>query len=58
MKAHEREKIKKKSFQCVPTRPVIENSKKKAKKYKKFESIIIASFQVKIGLERPRRREN
>ena len=27
---------KKKSFRCVPTRPIIENSKKIAKKFKKL----------------------
>ena len=35
-KGHEREKIEKKSFQCVPTRPVIENSKKNCKKIQEF----------------------
>ena len=52
-----RENKKKKSFRCVPTRPVIENSKKKAKKFKKLETTIIASFPAKIGWERPRKRE-
>ena len=32
----EKERKKKKSFQCVLTRPVIENSKKIAKKFKKL----------------------
>ena len=32
--------------------------KKKAKKFKKFENTIIASFQAKIGQERLRKREN
>ena len=40
------------------TRPVIENSKKIAKKLKKLENTIIASFQAKIGWERPRKGEN
>ena len=53
MKAHEREKIKKKSFRCVPTRPVIENSKKKAKKFKKLENTIMASFHAEISREWP-----
>ena len=36
-----------------------ENSKKKkAKKLKKFKNSIMASFQAKIGLKRPRMREN
>ena len=39
------------------TRPVIENSKKTAKKLKKLENTIIASFQAKIGQERLRKRE-
>ena len=42
----------------MPTRSVIENSKKIAKKLKKLENTIIASFQAKIGWERPRKGEN
>ena len=38
-------------------RPGIENSKKIAKKFKKLENTIIASFQAKIGWESPRKRE-
>ena len=49
---------KKKSFRWVPTQPVIENYKKIAKKFKKLENTIIASFQAKISWERPRKREN
>ena len=49
---------KKKSFQCVPTRDVIENFKKIAKHFKKLGHTIIASFQAKIDWERPRKREN
>ena len=41
----------------MPTRSVIENSKKIAKKLKKLENTIIASFQAKIGWEMPRKRE-
>ena len=52
------EKIKKKSFQRVPTRPVIENFKKNCKKFKKLQNTIIASFQAKIAWERPRKGEN
>ena len=52
-----REKKKKKSFRCVPTRPVIENSKKTAKKFKKLKKTIIASFQAKKKWERPRKKE-
>ena len=57
-KAREREKIKKKLFRCGPTRPVIENSKKIEKKLKNVENTIIASFQAKIGWERPRKGAN
>ena len=41
----------------MPTRPIIENSKKIAKKFKKLENIIIVSFQAKIGQERLRKNE-
>ena len=54
----EKERKSKKSFTCVLTRPVIENSKKIAKKFKKFENTTIASFQAKIGWKRARKREN
>ena len=50
-------KNKKKSFPCVPTRPVIENSKIIVKEFKNLENTIIASFQAKIGRERLRKRE-
>ena len=43
-----RKREKKKSFQQVPTRPVIENSKKNSKKIKKLENTIMASFRAKI----------
>ena len=36
----------------MPSRPIIENSKKIAKKFKKLENTIIVSFQAKIGQER------
>ena len=36
----------------------MENSKKKAKKFKKFENTFIAFFQAKIGWERVRKRES
>ena len=42
---------KKKSFRQVPTRPVIENSKK-------LENTILGSFRAKICWGRPRKREN
>ena len=43
------------SFLSVPTRRVIENSKKISKKLK---NTIMASFQAKIGWKRPKKREN
>ena len=49
---------KKKLFRCVPTRPVIENSKEIAKKFKKLENTIITSIPAKIGWETLRKREN
>ena len=50
LKGHKREKITiVVSFGFVPTRRVIENSKKRAKKFKKKKKTIMASFQVKIG---------
>ena len=55
-KRREREKIKiVVSFCSVPTRPVIKNSKKIAKK---FKNTIIASFQVKIDWKMPRKRDS
>ena len=42
-------------FRSVPTRPVREHSKKKAKK---LRCTIMASFQAKIGWKRLRMREN
>ena len=47
-----------KNYCSVPTRHVIENSKKRAKKLKKLKNIIMALFQGNIGWERPRKREN
>ena len=37
------------NYRSVPTRHEIENSKKIAKKFKKFKNTIMASFQAKIG---------
>ena len=45
-------------FRSVPARHEIENSKTKAKKFKKLKYTIMPSFQAKIGLKRPRKREN
>ena len=41
----------------MPSRPIIENSKKIVKKFKKLENTIIVSFQAKIGQERLRKNE-
>ena len=51
-------KKQKSSLRFVSTRRVIENSKKKAKKFKKLKYTIMASFQAKIGWKRPRKSEN
>ena len=48
---------KKLSFRFVPTRCVIENSKKITKKFKKFKKTIMNSFQAKICWKRMRQRE-
>ena len=49
---------KKLSFRSIPTRRVIENSKKIANKLKKLKNTIMASFQAKIGWIRQIKREN
>ena len=43
-------------FRSVPTRRIIQNSKKIAKKLKKLNNIIIASFPAKIGWKTQRKR--
>ena len=48
---------KKLSFRSVPTRPVIVNSKKIEKEFKKLKNIIMTSFQTKTGWQRPKNRE-
>ena len=55
MRKTENEKL---SFRFVPTRRVIENSKKIANKLKKLKNTIMASFQDKIGWIRQIKREN
>ena len=53
-------KTGKKKKKIVPTSSytnVIENSKKKAKKFKKLKNTIMASFRAKIRWERLRKRE-
>ena len=54
----EKERKQKLSFQSIPTRYVIENSKKIAKKFKKLKNPVMTSFLAKIGWKRPRKREN
>ena len=49
MENAEKEKKYKLTVRSVPTRRVIENSKKIAKKFKKLKNTIMASFQAKIG---------
>ena len=49
---------KKLSFRSVTTRPVIRNSKKIAKEFKKLKNIIMSSFKAKTGRERSRKSEN
>ena len=51
-------KVRNKNYHSVPTRYVIENSKQIAKKFKKIKNTVVASFQVKIGRKRLRKREN
>ena len=46
------------SFRFVPTRRVIENSKKIATKVKKLKNIIVTTFEAEIGWKRLRKREN
>ena len=53
----QRKRKKNLSVRSVPTRRVIENSNKIAKKFKKLKNTITASFQVKTGWKRPRKRE-
>ena len=45
-------------FRSVPIQRVIENSKKKEKKFRKLKDTITATFRAKIGWKRPRMCEN
>ena len=45
-------------FRSVPTRRVIEDSKKMALKLKKLKYTIMASFQAKICWKKPRKRKH
>ena len=51
-------KRKNKNYRSVPTRPVIENSKKIGKKFKKLRNTIMKSFQAKVDQKRMGKREN
>ena len=48
---------KKLSFRFVPTRCVIENSKKIRKKFKKLKNTVMNSFQAKVSWKRMRKIE-
>ena len=58
MEKAEKERKQKLTFRFVLTRPVIENSKTIAKKFKKLKNFFMASFQAKIGWKRLRKTEN
>ena len=49
---------KKLSLRSIPTRRVIENSKKKTKIFKKLKNTIMTSFRAKIDWGWPRKIEN
>ena len=57
MGTDEKERTQKLSFRSFPTRPVIENSKKIAKKFKNLKNAIMDSFKAKIGRKLMRKRE-
>ena len=58
MGTDEKERTQKLSFRSFPIRPVIENSKKIAKKFKNLKNTIRDSFKAKIGMKLMRKREN
>ena len=53
-----RKREKKLSFRSIPTRRIIENSIKIAKKLKILKNTIMASFQAKIGWKMMYKRES
>ena len=53
-----KERKKKLSIRSVPTRRVIENSQKIAKKFKKLKNSVMPLFESKVGRKRPGKREN
>ena len=57
-KRMEKRENKKLSFRFVPTRCIIENSKKITKKFKKLKNTTMASFKAIIGSKRMRNRKN
>ena len=56
-KRMEKRENKKLSFRFVPTRCVIQNSKKITKKFKKLKNTIMSSFQAKTSWKRMRKIE-
>ena len=58
MEKDEKDRKQKFPFRSVPTRRVIENFKKIAKKFRKFKNTNVASLNAKIDTKRPRKREN
>ena len=57
MERSKKERKSKLSFRFIPTRRVIENSKKIAKKFIILKNTITNSFQAKVGWKRMRKRE-
>ena len=58
MEKDEKVRKQKLSFRFVPTRRVIENSKKIAKNFKKLKNTIMATFHAEIVCTSPRKRKN
>ena len=58
MEKAKKEGEQKLSFRFVLTRSVIENSKKIAIKFRKFQNTIVVSFQAIISWNSPKKREN
>ena len=58
MEKAEKDRKQKLSFRFVPTRRIIENSKKIEKKFRKFKNTIVDSFQAIICWNRPGNGEN
>ena len=58
MEEAEKERKQKLLFRFVPTRCLIENSKKVTTKFKKLKNTILNSFQAKIRLEKDEKERN